>query len=426
MTTQAQIAESASRQALSPRRRDWLATLLIVILGAIFLLLAGFGTTQGDLSAFTDQKLGTLFALPTQTTLYVVGVFCFFAAGLRLFRTSRSLRSVLNWGLVFLSAFAFLVWITTGNSLNLPGMVQATLTAATPLTLGAMAGIFCERSGIINIAIEGMMLSGAFAAVGFASIFGSLWMGLLFGSLVGGLMAAIHAVLSIKYKVDQIISGTVINILAAGGTRFLNIRLLEPAGLSTPGSFSLIRIPVLADIPIVGPILFENQPTVFIMLILLVVVNYVIFFTPWGLRMRACGEHPRAADTVGVHVNRMRYISVFIGGLIAGIGGAYFSLGVVGTFEDNMTRGQGFVALAAMIFGNWNPTGGFLAALLFGFADALQVKMQILKPLLPFVEKSIPPEFLQMAPYILTIIVVAGVVGRVLAPAMEGKPYEKQ
>jgi simple sugar transport system permease protein len=253
-------------------------------------------------------------------------------------------------------------------------------------------------------------------------------MGLIAASLIGGVMAALHAVLSIKYKVDQIVSGTVINILAVGATRFLNIRLLEPAGLSTPGHFETIRIPLLADIPIVGPILFDNQPTVFIMLILLVVINYVVFFTPWGLRMRACGEHPRAADTVGVNVNRMRYISVFIAGLIAGIGGAYFSLGAVGTFEDGMTRGQGFVALAAMIFGNWNPIGGFVAALLFGFANALQVKMQILQPVLchPYVTASLPPEFLQMAPYILTIIVVAGVVGRVRPPAQEGKPYEKQ
>jgi simple sugar transport system permease protein len=310
--------------------------------------------------------------------------------------------------------------------MNLPGMVQSTLLAATPLTLGAMAGIFCERAGIFNIAIEGMMLTGAFAAVAAASIFDTLWMGLLAASLVGGLMAALHAVLSIKYKVDQIISGTVINILAAGGTRFLNLRLLEPAGMSMPGSFGIISIPVLSEIPILGPIFFENQPMVFFMLLLLPVVNYVIFSTPWGLRMRACGEHPRAADTVGVHVHPMRYISVIIGGLIAGLGGAYFSLGVVGTFEDGMTRGQGFVALAAMIFGNWNPVGAFMAALLFGFADALQVKMQILRPVLPFINQPIPPEFLQMAPYILTIIVVAGVVGRALPPAAGGKPYEKQ
>jgi ABC-type uncharacterized transport system permease subunit len=424
MTVQAQAAEVAKPSGLS--RRDVLVTIFIALVGAVFLLLGGVSTQAGDQSAFTDRILGTLFSLPSQTTLYAIGALCFFVAGVRLFRFPSSLRTVLNWSIAFLAAFGFLVWITSGGSMNLPGMVQATLMAATPLTMGAICGIFCERSGIINIAIEGMMLWGAFAAVAAAGIFDSLWMGLLVASLVGGIMAALHAVLSIKYKVDQIISGTVINILAAGGTRFLNLRLLEPAGMSTPGSFGLISIPVLADIPIIGPILFVNQPTVFIMLILLMVVNYVIFFTPWGLRMRACGEHPRAADTVGVHVNRMRYISVTLGGLIAGIGGAYFSLGVVGTFEDNMTRGQGFVALAAMIFGNWNPIGGFLAALLFGFANALQVKMQIIQPVLPFINQPIPPEFLQMAPYILTIIVVAGVVGRSRPPAAEGKPYEKQ
>jgi ABC-type uncharacterized transport system permease subunit len=424
MAVEAKAVQRPRAAGLS--RGDLLGTLLILLVGAVFIVLGGTGTGAGDQSTFTDQLLGNLFTLPSQATLYTIGALCFFIAGLRLFRRLQSLRAVLNWSIALLAAFAFLVWITAGTSMNLPGMVQATLTAATPLTLGAICGIFCERSGIINIAIEGMMLTGAFAAVGFASIFDNLWMGLLAASLVGGVMAALHAVLSIKYKVDQIISGTVINILAAGGTRFLNIRLLEPAGLSTPGSFGNISIPVLKDIPIVGPILFQNQPTVFIMLIVLVAANYVVFFTPWGLRMRACGEHPRAADTVGIHVNRMRYISVIVGGLIAGIGGAYFSLGVVGTFEDGMTRGQGFVALAAMIFGNWNPIGAFLAALLFGFANALQVKMQILEPVLPFINQSIPPEFLQMAPYILTIIVVAGVVGRAIAPAAEGKPYEKQ
>jgi ABC-type uncharacterized transport system permease subunit len=409
-----------------PGRREVLATVLIVVLGAALILLAGYGTHPGEQATFTDQKLGTLFSLPSQTTLYTIGALCFFVAGMRLFRMFRSVRTIFNWSLALMAGFAFLVWVSSGTTMNLPGMAQSTLYAATPLTLGAMSGVLCERVGIINIAIEGMMLWGAFTAVAGASIFHSLWMGLLVASLVGGLMAALHAWLSIKYKVDQIISGTVINILAAGGTRFLNLRLLEPAGMSTPGSFGLIKIPILADIPIIGPLLFQNQPTVYIMLILLFLVNYVVFFTPWGLRMRACGEHPRAADTVGVHVNRMRYISTIIGGLIAGIGGAYFSLGIVGTFEDNMTRGQGFVALAAMIFGNWNPIGAFLAALLFGFADALQVKMQIIEPLLPFIDKPIPPEFLQMAPYILTIIVVAGVVGRTRAPAQEGKPYEKQ
>jgi ABC-type uncharacterized transport system permease subunit len=424
MAVQTKAIEAPKITGLS--RKDLLTTLLLLIVGAVTIVLGAYGTQAGDQSEFTDQALGTLFTLPSQATLYAIGAFCFFIAGLRLFRFLDSLRALLSWLVVILVAFAFLVWITSGETMNLPGMIQSTLTAATPLTLGAMAGILCERVGIINIAIEGMMLSGAFAAVACASLFDSLWMGLLAGSLVGGLMAALHAWLSVKYKVDQIISGTVINILAVGATRFLNLRLLEPAGLSTPGSFEAISIPVLSDIPIIGPILFQNQPTLYIMLILLIAVNYVIFFTPWGLRMRACGEHPRAADTVGVHVNRMRYTSVIVGGLIAGIGGAYFSLGIVGTFEDGMTRGQGFVALAAMIFGNWNPFGAFMAALLIGFANALQVKMQIIQPILPFIDQPIPHQFLQMAPYILTIIVVAGVVGRARPPAAEGKPYEKQ
>jgi len=424
MAVQVRTAEASKMPAVS--RREILVTLLFLLLGAAILGLGSLGTQPGDHSTFTDQMLGTLFSLPSKNTLYVIGVLCFFLAGLRLYRMIASLRMAVSLTLIFLAVFAFLVWMTSGTTLNLPGMVQATLTAATPLTLGAMCGLLCERSGIINIAIEGMMLFGAFAGVAFAALFGNLWMGLLAACLMGGLMGAVHAVLSIKYRVDQIVGGTVINILAVGATRFLNIRVLEPAGLSTPGHFESIPIPLLSKIPIIGPILFDNQPTVYLMLILLVVVNFVVFFTPWGLRMRACGEHPGAADTVGVHVNQMRYISVIIGGLIAGIGGAYFSLGEVGTFEDGMTRGQGFVALAAMIFGNWNPIGGFAAALLFGFANALQVKMQILQPVLPLINVPIPPEFLQMAPYILTIIVVAGVVGRVRPPAQEGKPYEKQ
>jgi len=415
-----------ARPAAALTRKDLLVTLGILLLGVLIFLFGRFGADAGEVSSFTDQELGNLFSLPSKATLYALAGICMLFGGMRLFRGLGSVRSVLGWGLAAAAAFSFLVWVTSGTSLNLSGMLQDTLKLATPLALGAMAGIFCERAGIFNIAIEGMMLTAAFSAACFASIFDSLWMGVLVGIISGGLMALLHAWLSIKYKVDQIISGTVINILAAGATRFLNVRLADPAGLSTPGKFDPIAIPALSKIPVLGPILFNQQPTVYIMLILLGVVQFVVFSTPWGLRLRACGEHPRAADTVGVNVNRMRYIGVILGGMIAGIGGAYFSVGEVGSFEDSMTRGAGFIALAAMIFGKWNPIGGFGAALLFGFADALQVKMQSIQPPLPFLNVPIPPEFLQMTPYILTIFVLAGAIGSAIGPAAGGKPYEKQ
>jgi len=314
---------------------------------------------------------------------------------------------------------AFLVWITRDKSLQLPGILQSTLVAATPLTLGVLSGIFCERSGIINIAIEGMMLTGALAGAAFFALTGSPWWGLVGAMASGGMIAALHAVLTIRYRADQIISGTAINILAIGLTRFLNLRVLEPAHLSAPGTFASIRIPILADIPILGPILFDNQPTIYLALLLVPLAHIVLYHTVWGLHTRAVGEHPRAADTLGINVYMLRYANVILGGALAGIGGAYFSIGEVGSFEDGMTNGRGFMALAAMIFGNWNPFGGFLASLLFGFADAIQVKMQILKV-------GIPPEFLQSVPYVLTIVVLAGVIGRVMPPAAEGTPYERE
>lgn len=388
-----------------------------IVIGLVIIAVAALLLEGGEVATFFDEKIGTLFAPPSQATLYVLGSLCFFLGGWQLYRGFRSI-GVLLGAAGFLAVASFLVALTSGKSLNLPGLLQTTLTAATPLTLGALSGVFCERAGVVNIAIEGMMLFGAFAAIAATSLSGSHWIGMLAAVLTGGLIAVLHAVLSVTYKVDQIISGTVINILASGVTRYLKLRLLLPAGLNSPGPIANTRIPVLADLPIVGKF-FENSPTVFIMLVLVAVVTFILFYTPWGLRTRSVGEHPRAADTVGVDVTRMRYINVIIGGLIAGIGGAYFSLGL-GQFEDNMTHGQGFIALAAMIFGRWTPVGSFLAALLFGFADAVQGKMQSV------LRVALPPEVLQMAPYILTMIVLAGVIGRATPPAADGKPYEKQ
>jgi len=396
--------------------RERVLGVVAVLAGFAIIVVAGLATEGDQLSRFFDEKIGTLFAVPPRESLYVLGALCTFVGGWQLYKGFRSTAALLG-AAGFLVMASFLVWITKGQSLNLPGLLKTTLTAATPLTLGAISGVFCERAGVVNIAIEGMMLFGAFAAIAVTSATGSQWTGMLAAVAMGGIMAVLHGVLSINYRVDQIISGTVINILAAGATRYLNIRLLEPAGLSTPGAIGVIRIPLLADIPIIGK-LFENTPTVFMMLILVPLVSYILFKTPWGLRTRSVGEHPRAADTVGVNVFRMRYINVILGGLIAGLGGAYFSLSL-GSFEDNMTHGQGFIALAAMIFGNWTPVGSFLAALVFGFADAVQGKMQALKI-------ALPPEFLQMAPYILTMVIMGGVIGRVIPPAADGEPYVKE
>ena len=397
--------------------REKVLGVVCMIIGLIIIAVAALSLESGEVATFFDEKIGTLFAPPSQATLYTLGTLCFFIGGWQLYRGFRSM-GVLLGAAGFLMVASFLITLTSGKELNLPGLLQTTLTAATPLTLGALSGVFCERAGVVNIAIEGMMLFGAFAAIAATSLSGNHWIGMLAAVLTGGIIAVLHAVLSVTYKVDQIISGTVINILAAGATRYLKIRILSPADLNSPGPIANMRIPVLVDLPIVGKF-FDNNPTVFIMLVLVVVVTFIIFYTPWGLRTRSVGEHPRAADTVGVDVIRMRYINVIIGGLIAGIGGSYFSLGL-GQFEDNMTHGQGFIALAAMIFGRWTPVGSFLAALLFGFADAIQGKMQSV------LQVGLPPEFLQMAPYILTMIVLAGVVGRAIPPAADGQPYEKQ
>lgn len=296
-----------------------------------------------------------------------------------------------------------------------------TLRAAVPLILGALCGILCERTGIVNIGIEGMMLAGAFAA--FVAKVGTnswpLWVSLLFGVLialvVGGLMGLLHATLSIRYKMDQIISGTVLIILAAGVSAYFFNR-----DAVSEGKFSSISIPGLSKIPVIGKVLFENPPITYATLILVVVVHVALFYTRWGLRSRACGEHPRAADTVGIRVNRYRYINTVLGGMLAGLGGGFLVLEAVGQFQEGMTAGRGFISLAAMIFGNWMPFNAAGAAILFGYTQALQNEL-----LLAGVTQ-VPRQFVSMIPYVVTIIAVSGFVGRVRAPAAEGKVYETE
>ncbi len=298
-------------------------------------------------------------------------------------------------------------------------MLAVAVTRSTPLLLGALAGIFSERSGVVNIAIEGMMLTSAFFGFIAGVYSGSLAVGLIAAVGSGVTMALLHAVLSISFKVDQIISGTVINILAIGLTGFFN-RFLFMEGV--PGGQSTlpeISIPLLADLPIVGRILFQNQPIAYVAIVLMIATHIVLFRTAWGLRTRAVGEHPLAADTVGINVIRMRYTNVLIGGAIAGLGGAYFTLEAIPHFEPLMTNGRGFIALAAMIFGKWTPFGAWGAALLFGAAEALPVTLQLQGINMPY-------QIVGLLPDVLTIVVVAGAIGRATPPAAIGVPYEKR
>jgi simple sugar transport system permease protein len=319
-----------------------------------------------------------------------------------------------------------LIIVAAGGSTNVTVMMQVSIRLATPVVLGALAGIWCERAGVVNIAIEGMMLTGAcfgFVAMNLLVVSGiptatSLWLGVLVAVISGGIMSLLHAWLSIRFRTDQIVSGTVINILAVGITSFVRreVLLSSEAGRET---LQNIPIPGLSSLPVIGDVLFNGRPVFYAMFILLVVTHVVLFHTRFGLRMRAVGENPHAADTLGIDVIRIRWIAVFVGGLIAGLAGAWFSLETTGSFDDNMTSGRGFIALAAMIFGKYTPIGSFAGGLLFGFSDALGQRFQ-------FLGVPIPPQFLQMVPYIITIVVLAGLVGKATAPKADGVPYEKE
>jgi general nucleoside transport system permease protein len=311
-----------------------------------------------------------------------------------------------------------LVAVIVSYSIN-PQVTQAvlasTLRQSTPILLGAMCGILCERAGIVNIGIEGQMLLSAFMGFMVNVWTGNLLIAVLAGMATGALLGLLHAFMSVTLKLDQIIGGTVINILALGLTGFF-----YTAGLTTEGKLQPFSLGFLADIPLIGPVLFRNPPITFIAIILVFVMQFVLFKTVWGLRTRAVGEHPRAADTLGVNVFTTRYINVILGGAIAGLAGAFLTLEAVGSFERAMTNGRGFVALAVMIFGKWSPLGAWGASLLFGFANALQTQIQFAGVL------QIPHQFIGMLPYLLTIIVLAGFVGRARPPAAEGVPYEKE
>lgn len=391
--------------------------LLVIIANA-----PGLGAAEPTVTRLALALPSPVIALPTALSLVVIGAIWLAAGVLTFIPQAARAATWLTWAGAALIIPAVLIWAAAGRQTNVASLAAATLRLCTPIALGALAGIYAERSGVVNIAIEGMMLTGA--AFGFAAfvLTGNLLAGVLVAVLLGSAIAVIHGLLSISFKTDQIISGTVINILAIGVTGYLRRQYIVGAQ-DTGATLPTIAIPLLSDIPVLGPIFFVGKPIFFTMLLLVLITHVVLFFTRFGLRLRAVGENPKAADTVGINVNRTRYVNVMISGAIAGLAGAWFSLETVGDFSDSMTAGKGFIALAAMIFGKWMPFGAFAGALLFGFAEALGVSFQIVK--VEAFGLPVPTQFLQMLPYLVTIVVLAGLIGRAVGPAAAGKPYEK-
>ena len=417
----------AARRALRDARVRGIAFLGVAI-AALYFASTSFGTKAGFLF-WVDRQGGQAFTIDTSVGLLwvIAGVASAVVGGLQLWRGAAFRWR--PWLLVLIVPWiaALLASLLAGRPANLTGVLAGSLELSSPIAMAALAGILSERSGMFNIALEGKMLLGACvasiaASVGFIvtgnGIAGSL-IGIVAAMLVAGLVGLLLAWLGIRHKVDQIIAGTVINIAASGITAFLFLRILSRnTQFNTPPTIEPLRIPLLADIPVFGPILFDAKPYVYVGYILVIVLTYLLFRTRWGLRLRASGEKPAAAGTVGINVVAIRYQALFLAGLITGLAGSYLSLSTAGSFQLEMAAGKGFIGLAAMIFGAWHPVGAFFAALVFGFAGAVQALLSILGV-------NVPPQLLGSIPYIVTIIIVAGVVGRVRGPAAAGQPYEQ-
>ncbi|MPZ27052.1 MAG: ABC transporter permease [Micromonosporaceae bacterium] len=405
----------------SRERKVGLAVTVAGVLAAF-----GFGALAGDQPAsFTlaDNTSGAAVSINGLLGAVLFGLLGAAAgAGLWLPGARRWFGALLAAGIVAVVG-SFLCWQLSDSALNimpLGQVAQGSMRFALPLIFGGLAGVLGERSGVINIAIEGQFISGAFAAAMVATLLASVWAGILAAAVGGLVIAALLAVLAIRYLVDQIVVGVVLIVFALGLTGFLFEQLMrqDPSRYNQPARVPTWEVGLLSDIPLLGPVLFRTNIFVYLALALVAAVHFGLFHTRWGLRTRAVGEHPTAADTVGVRVLGMRYRNVLVGGVLAGIGGATFTLEATTNFSKGMTAGLGFIALAAMIFGRWSPVGVLLAALFFGFCRALAIYLGT-------IGSPIPSQFLNMLPYLATIAAVAGLAGRVRAPAADGKPYVK-
>jgi ABC-type uncharacterized transport system permease subunit len=392
-----------------------------VIAFVLFVAFGREGSSTFRLATATDFFALPDAVLPSAGTGLVLSIVLALLTAASIVRVVRG-QKVPIWlvsvfGVLFL--VAFLTWTSAGATIPVPGLLLGALALSTPLIFGALGGVISERVGVVNVAIEGQLLAGAFVSALVASATGSAYVGLVGAMIAGVLVSMVLAVFSIRYLVDQVIVGVVLNVLVTGLTSFLYSQVLARSeSLSRGVRFPQLDIPVLSQIPIIGPVFFRQTIIVYLMYIAIALVFYGLFRTRWGLRLRSVGEHPQAADTVGIKVNATRFWNVSLAGAIAGLGGAYFTLGSLGNFQKEMTAGAGFIALAAVIFGRWDPIRATLAALLFGFASNLQ-------NVLGAIGSPVPSEFMLMLPYVVTIFAVAGLVGQSRGPAASGKPYIK-
>jgi simple sugar transport system permease protein len=416
---------ATEKTALAPSTL-WKPVLALGVLTGLVALMPLLGARAGDatftLATRTDFAQLPALHLPSTVTAWAAVAVLALLTGLAASYAVRGRRTPL-WVIAVFAVVAligFLAWAAAGGSIPLVGLLGGALALAVPLVFGALGGVLGERSGVVNIAIDGQLLFGAFCAALVGSMTGSTWAGLIAAMLGAALVALILGVFAITYWVDQVIVGVVLNVLIIGVTSFLFAEVLAPNAdtLNSPPRFDRLPIPVLGDIPLIGPILFRQTILVYLMYFAVAAVTWALYRTKWGLRVRAVGEHPKAADTVGINVNRTRYRTLILGGLITGIGGATYTLFSVSQFNREMTGGAGYIALAAVIFGKWDPVRATLAALLFGFASNLQGVLSVLG-------SPVPSQFMLMLPYVVTIFAVAGLVGHSRAPAADGIPYRK-
>ena len=435
--------DSEVQKKVTDERPDswWHLPLTTTVLGLIALVFFGLRGVPGAESSFAlarEGDLNPLGLIPERITVPSIGgavalAVIALAASAALWvlhaRAARP-RPAARLGLIAVFAvswiLAFMTWVISERALDVATLLQGTLALAVPLAFGALSGVLSERAGVINIAIEGQLLFGAFGAALVGSLAGSAWVGLIAAPIMALVMGALLAMFAVGYRVQQIIVGVVLNVLAIGVTSFFfgTVMRQNPGQFNSPLRLPTLRIPVLADIPVIGRVLFEQNILVYLMWIIVAGLTIALFRTRWGLRVRAVGEHPRAADTVGIPVNRTRWINVMLGSAVAGLGGATLTIGTGVAFGEEMSAGKGYIALAAMILGRPHPVGALLAALTFAFADSLQLRLGTMSAAEGGV--SIPGDFLLMLPYVVALFAVAGVVGRVRVPAANGVPYVKQ